>query len=63
MTSQDKTDQLYHPETVHNLYCHCCELEGGVQRALQTYHRSVRSIPRNNAANWHKQRLEMMLSK
>jgi len=60
--SQDKTDQLYHPETVLSLFGHCCELEGDVQRALQIYSCSVQSIPRNNAANWHKQRLEMMLS-
>ena len=62
VTSQDKMNQLYHRETVANLYGHCCELEGDVQRALHAYSTSVRNIPRNNAANWHKQRLEQMLN-
>jgi len=62
VTSSDKQRNLYHPETVVNLFCHCCELEGDVQRALRTYSRLVQYIPRNNAANWHKHRLEIMLS-
>jgi len=62
VTSQDKMDQLYHGETVLNLLGHCCELEGDVQRALSVYNHSVQSMPRNNAANWHTQRLELMLN-
>jgi len=60
--SRDKLHQLYHPETVLNLSGHCWELEGDVQGALHVYNTSLRNRPRNNAANWHKQRLEMMLN-
>jgi len=62
VTSYDKVNQLYHPETAHNLYGHCCELEGDVEEALHVYNHSVQFKPRNNAANWHKQRLERMLN-
>jgi len=61
VTSYDKLDQLYHRETVINLFGHCCELEGIVQAALHAYNASLLLRPRNNAANWHKQRLELML--
>jgi len=61
-TSGVKLDRLYHSETVRNLYGHCCELEGDVQRALDAYNKSLRNRPRNNAANWHKRRLERMLN-
>ena len=60
-TSADRLNQLYHRETVRNLYCHCCELEGDVQEALDAYNLSLQNEPRNNAANWHKRRLEGML--
>ena len=62
VTSVDKLHQLYHRETVRNMFGHCCELEGDVQRALCVYNHSVYNQPRNNAANWHKQRLELMLN-
>jgi len=62
VTSWDKLDQLYHPDTVMNLFCHCCELEGDVLRALGLYNLSLHNQPRNNAANFHKQRLELMLN-
>jgi len=62
VTSREKLKQLYHRETVVSLFGHCCELEGDVQRALHAYSTSVRNIPRNNAANWHIQRLELMLN-
>jgi len=62
VTSQDKVNQLYHPETVINLFGHCCELEGDVDGALINYNASLDNVPRNNAANWHKQRLELMLN-
>jgi len=62
VTSQDKMLQLYHPETVANLFGHCWELEGNVYRALQAYNVSLSFNPRNNAANWHKQRLELFLN-
>ena len=57
LTSQDKADQLYHPETALNWAGHCCELEGDVVGALHVYNCSVRQRPKNNAANWHIQRL------
>jgi len=62
VTSIDKRRQLYHLETALNLYGHCCELEGNVYRALQVYNASLRVQPRNNAANWHKQRLELFMN-
>jgi len=62
VTSYDKVNQLYHRETVLNMFGHCCELDGDVERALRVYNASLRSSPRNNAANWHKQRLELMLN-
>jgi len=60
--SLDKLKQLYHWETALNLLGHCWELEGDVQRALRVYKASLLLRPRNNAANWHKQRLELMLN-
>jgi len=62
MSSQDKLNQLYHPETFCNMFGHCCELEGDIQRALEVYNLSLDNEPRNNAANFHKQRLELMLN-
>jgi len=62
VTSVDKMYQLYHHETVTNLFGHCCELEGNLRRALQAYNASLRSLPRSNAANWHKQRLELNMN-
>jgi len=60
--TSDKAYQLYHPETALNLYGHCCELEGNLYRALEAYNASLPGIPRNNAANWHKQRLELFMN-
>ena len=57
IVTSDRANQLYHPATALNLYGHCCELEGGVAEALHVYNRSVQNIPKNNAANWHIQRL------
>jgi len=62
LTSENKLGPLYHVETVLNLFCHCCELEGDVQRAIHVYNLSLHFKPRNNAANFHKQRLELMLN-
>jgi len=62
VTSAGKLNQLYHWETVCNLFGHCCELEGDIQRALCVYNKSLLLRPRNNAANWHKQRLELLLN-
>jgi len=59
---EDKMNQLYHKETVLNMFGHCCELESDVQRALNVYNDSIQDQPRNNAANWHKQRLQLMLN-
>jgi len=61
--TSDKVYDLYHVETCLNLFGHCCELEGNVQRALRVYYGSLITIrPRNNAANWHRQRLELLLN-
>jgi len=62
VTSRDKLNQLFHRETVLDLFGHCCELEGDVQRALRVYNISILIEPRNNAANLHKQRIELMMS-
>ena len=62
IVTSDKLDQLYHHETVFNLFGHCCELEGDVEEALNAYNTSLRNKPRNNAANWHKQRLELFMN-
>jgi len=62
VTASDKIHQFHHPETVINLFGHCCELEGNVYRALEAYNASLHVQPRNNAANLHKQRLELMLN-
>jgi len=62
IVTSDKLDQLYHPETVLNLNGHCWELEGDIQEVLAAYDASLRVLPRNNAANFHKQRLELMLN-
>jgi len=62
VTTQDKGNQLYHRETVLNMFGYCCELEGDVLYALNAYNTSLDNQPRNNAANFHKQRLEQMLN-
>jgi len=59
--SPDKIDQIYHSETVLDLFGHCCELVGDIQVALDAYNTLLRGMPRNNAANWHKQRLEQIM--
>ena len=62
VTSRDKLGQLHHHETVINLFGHCCELEDNLHLALRAYTASLHNIPRNNAAHWHKQRLELILN-
>jgi len=62
VTSVDKVNQLYHHETVLNLFGHCCELDGDVQSAIELYKISLRGRHRNNAANWHQRRLELILN-
>jgi len=57
IVTSDRLKQLYHPETALNLYGHCCELEGDVAETLHVYNCSVQNRPKNNAANWHIQRL------
>jgi len=52
-TSSAKLLQLYHSETFLNLFGHCLEMEGDMWNALHVYVASIRSVPRNNAANWH----------
>ena len=62
VTSIDELNQLYHRVTVLNLFGHCCELESDLQGALDAYNLSLQHRHRNNAANWHKRRLERMLN-
>jgi len=62
VTSIDELNQLYHGETVLNLFAHCCELEDDLQGALDAYNLSLHHRHRNNAANWHKRRLKRMLN-
>ena len=58
--TSDRADQLCHTETVLNLFGHCCELEGDVNGALDAYNASLEVLPRNNAANYHKLRLQLI---
>jgi len=53
VTSFEEINQLYHRETVLNLFGHCQELEGDILNALNAYSLSLEILPRNNAANWH----------
>jgi len=53
----DGIQQLFHPETAINLYAHCLEMEGRIDKALGYYLASQADIPRNNAANLHIRRL------
>ena len=48
---------LFHPETAAHLLAHCCEMENQPDWALLAYLFSQLVRPRNNAANWHIQRL------
>jgi len=57
LLSPDHLNQSYHPESVENMVGHCYELEGDLQSALRAYRHSIENVPRNNAANWHIQRL------
>jgi len=50
-------DDIYHPETVINLVCHCLEMEGDLEGALGMYNALRNDMPRNNAANLHILRL------
>ena len=49
--------QVFHPETCVHLIAHCFEMENLPDWALLAYQVSHRALPRNNAANWHIQRL------
>jgi len=49
--------KMYHPETVDHLLCHCLEMEGDMEEALDLYNASSIAMPRNNAANLHIHRL------
>jgi len=62
IVTSDEVNKLYHPETTLKLLGHCYELEGEIQEALDVYTTSVQNIPRKNAANWHKKRLELMVN-
>jgi len=53
VTSIEKLNQLYHRETVINLFGHCLELEGDILKAIYAYAYCLRQEPRNNAAKWH----------
>jgi len=53
VTSNEKINQLYHPDTVLNLYGHCLEMEGDILDALTAFVDSRTIYSRNYAANWH----------
>jgi len=52
-----KQGQLFHLETAAHLMAHCDEMENWPHEALKLYRLSQAFMPRNNAANWHIQRL------
>ncbi|KAH3897047.1 hypothetical protein DPMN_021231 [Dreissena polymorpha] len=54
--------KAYHLETALNLLGHCYEMEGDYQRALYIYETSFRLHETNNAANWHLQRVQRIMS-
>ncbi|KAH3896926.1 uncharacterized protein LOC127864485 isoform X2 [Dreissena polymorpha] len=56
---------MHHPETAFNLLGHCYEMEGDYQAALYIYEKSldiVCGFNTNNAANWHIQRVQRLIS-
>ncbi|KAH3748594.1 hypothetical protein DPMN_183040 [Dreissena polymorpha] len=53
---------LYHDETSLNLLGHCYEMEGDYERALHYYEESLSWFDTNNAANWHVQRVQRLIS-
>ncbi|KAH3896892.1 hypothetical protein DPMN_021076 [Dreissena polymorpha] len=56
---------MHHPETAHNLLGYCYELEGDYQAALYIYAKSLSIVcgsNTNNAANWHIQRVQRLIS-
>ncbi|XP_052260152.1 uncharacterized protein LOC127864530 isoform X2 [Dreissena polymorpha] len=59
---QRNSINMYHLETALNLLGHCCEMEGDYQGALLYYEMSLRERHTNNAANWHVQRAQRIIS-
>ncbi|KAH3897031.1 hypothetical protein DPMN_021215 [Dreissena polymorpha] len=53
---------MHHLETALNLLGHCYEMEGDYQRALYYYEISLQCENTNNAANWHVQRVQRLIS-
>ncbi|XP_052234581.1 uncharacterized protein LOC127847058 isoform X5 [Dreissena polymorpha] len=53
---------MYHYETALNLLGHCYEMEGYYEEALYYYEKSLRQCDTNNAANWHVQRVQRLIS-
>ncbi|KAH3840720.1 hypothetical protein DPMN_114176 [Dreissena polymorpha] len=53
---------MHHPETALNLLGHYYEMEGDYQRALYYYKISFCCYNTNNAANWHIQRVQCLIS-
>ncbi|KAH3896946.1 hypothetical protein DPMN_021130 [Dreissena polymorpha] len=53
---------IHHPETALNLLGHCYEMEGDCSRACYYYEESLRFDGTNNAANWHVQRVQRLIS-
>jgi len=49
--------QLFHLETATHIHAHCMEMENRPDLALRLYQLSQSIMQRNNAANWHIQRL------
>ncbi|KAH3896968.1 hypothetical protein DPMN_021152 [Dreissena polymorpha] len=53
---------MHHPEIEVNLLGHFYEMEGDYQRALYYYEMSLLLCDKNNAANWHVQRVKRLIS-
>ncbi|XP_052260097.1 uncharacterized protein LOC127864499 isoform X2 [Dreissena polymorpha] len=53
---------IHHPETALNLLGHCYEMEGDCSRACYYYEESLRFDGTKNAANWHVQRVQRLIS-
>ncbi|XP_052236448.1 uncharacterized protein LOC127848187 [Dreissena polymorpha] len=53
---------MFHDETALNLLGHCYEMEGDYEGALDYYEESLSFYDTNNAANWHVQRVQRLIS-
>ncbi|KAH3789375.1 uncharacterized protein LOC127841025 [Dreissena polymorpha] len=54
--------KIHHCETAHNLLGHCYEMEGDYETALDIYVASLHWWNTNNAATWHRQRVQRLMN-